>query len=149
VRGGDLVFEGPIKETVEGELPDGGKTSVSVRVASSVPFLILKSLALFDRRARKDAYDIYYYLKNYPVELNELAEEFEAFLDHELVREGLQRLAICFSSLNSEGPRFVADFMEMEEAEERQRLQRDAYEHVNYLLEKLRLRPSKEVGEED
>jgi len=140
VRGGDLVFEGSIKETVEGELPDGSKTSVSVRVASSVPFLILKSLALFDRRARKDAYDIYYYLKNYPGELDELVEEFQRLLDHELVREGLQRLTMCFSSVNSEGPRFVADFMETEDGEERQRLQRDAYEHVNHLLEKLGLR---------
>lgn len=140
VRGGDLVFEEPIKETVQGELPDGRKTSVSVRVASSVPFLILKSLALFDRRARKDAYDIYYYLKNHPGDLDELAEEFQGFLDHESVREGLQRLAMCFSSVNSEGPRFVADFMETEDTVERQRLQRDSYEHVNYLLEKLGLK---------
>jgi hypothetical protein len=140
VRGGDLVFDEPIKETVEGELPDGRKTSVSVRVASSVPFLILKSLALFDRRARKDAYDIYYYLKNHPGDLDEIVEEFQGFLDHELVREGLQRLAMCFSSVNSEGPRFVADFMEIQDTEERQRLQRDAYEHVDYLLERLGLK---------
>lgn len=140
IRGGELVFERPMQEIVEGELPDGRKTSVSVRVASSVPFLILKSLALFDRRARKDAYDIYYYLKNHPGDLDELAEEFQGFLDHELVREGLQRLAMCFSSVNSEGPRFVADFMEIEDTDERQRLQRDAYEHVDYLLERLGLK---------
>ncbi len=140
VRGGELVFEYPTNETIEGELPDGRKTSVSVRVASTVPFLILKSLALFDRRARKDAYDIYHRLKNYPLGLDELVEDFQAFLHHELVKEGLQRLASCFSSVNSEGPRFVADFMQTEDAEERQRLRRDSYEHVNYLLEKLGVR---------
>jgi hypothetical protein len=143
VRGGDLVFEGPITETLEGELPDGSKTSLIVRMASSVPFLILKSLALFDRRARKDAYDIYYYLKNYPKDLDELAKEFQGFMCHKLVLEGLQRLAMCFSSLNSEGPRFVAEFMETEDAEERELLQRDAYEHVNDLIEKLGLRRDK------
>ena len=140
IRGGDLVFEDPIRQTVEVELPDGERTSVSIRVASSVPFLILKSLALFDRRARKDAYDIYYYLKNYPGDLDELVEEFQGFLDQELVKEGLQRLAMCFSSVHSEGPRFVADFMETDDPEERRRLLRDAYEQVNYLLESLGIR---------
>ena len=140
IRGGNLVFEDPIRQTVEVELPDGERTSVSIRAASSVPFLILKSLALFDRRARKDAYDIYYYLKNYPGDLDELVEEFQGFLDQELVKEGLQRLAMCFSSVHSEGPRFVADFMETDDPEERQRLLRDAYEQVNYLLESLGIR---------
>jgi hypothetical protein len=55
---------------------------------------------------------------------------------------------MSFSSVNSEGPRFVADFMETEDGEERQRLQRDAYEHVNYLLEKVGLR-LKRVDHED
>ena len=148
IRGGELAFEGAAKETIEGELPDGTKTSVSVYVVSSVPFLILKSLALFDRRGRKDAYDIYHRLKNYPEGLDELVREFQSFLHHDLVKEGLQRLAMCFSSVNSEGPRFVADFMETEDAEERQRIQRDSYEHVNYLLEVLGLRGSGDEHEE-
>ena len=55
---------------------------------------------------------------------------------------------MCFSSVNSEGPRFVADFMETEDAEERQRVQRDSYEHVNYLLQELGIRGSGDEHEE-
>ena len=148
IRGGELAFEGAAKQIIEGELPDGTKTSVPVYVASTVPFLILKSLALFDRRSRKDAYDIYHRLKNYPEGLDDLAREFQAFLHHDLVKEGLQRLDMCFSSVNSEGPRFVADFMETVDVEERRRLQRDSYEHVNYLLEELGLRGSRDEEKE-
>ena len=51
---------------------------------------------------------------------------------------------MCFSSVSSEGPRFVADFMEIGDAEERQRLQRDAFEHVDYLLGRLGTRKDEE-----
>jgi hypothetical protein len=35
------------------------------------------------------------------------------------------------------GPKFVADFEELDDPEEREILERDAYEKVTYLLEKL------------
>jgi hypothetical protein len=97
---------------------------------------VLKSLALFDRRERKDAYDIYHRLKNYPGEIEDLVKEFEPHLDHGLVREGLDRLATFFFRSYSEGPQFVADFM-AEDPEEKDILKRDAYELVNFLLREL------------
>jgi hypothetical protein len=102
--------------------------------------LVLKSLALFDRRERKDAYDIYHRLKNYPGEIEDLVKEFEPYLDHGLVREGLDRLAIFFSRSYSEGPQFVADFMAPEGPEEKNIVRRDAYELVDFLLEELGIR---------
>jgi hypothetical protein len=57
---------------------------------------------------------------------------------HGLVREGLEKIAEKFASPNHVGPQFVADFPEVEEAEERAILQRDAYERVIYLLRDLR-----------
>jgi len=98
---------------------------------------VLKSLALFDRRERKDAYDIYHRLKNYAGEPEDLVKEFEPYLDHELVREGLGRLAMFFAHSYSEGPKFVADVMAPEDSELQSILKRDAYELVNFLLEEL------------
>jgi len=140
LRGGDLAFAQTLEREVEGTLPDGENVVVSVRVTSTVPFLVLKSLALFDRRERKDAYDIYHRLKNYPGNLEDLVNEFEPYLDHELVQESLARLVMFFSRSDSEGPRFVADFMAPEDPEEKDVFRRDAYELVNFLLEELGIR---------
>jgi hypothetical protein len=57
---------------------------------------------------------------------------------HGLVREGLEKIAEKFASPDHIGPRFVADFLEVEESEERAILQRDAYERVIYLLREPR-----------
>jgi hypothetical protein len=136
-RGCDLVFDKPIEVSIQGELPGGGKDSVKVRVASMVPFLIMKGMALEDRLKEKDAWDIYYCMKNYPGGIDALVEEIQPHTEHGLIKEGLQKIAKHFASEKHLGPKFVADFEEVTDAEEREILQRDAYEQVNYLLEKL------------
>jgi len=53
-----LAFEiEPTRVRLEGTLPDGAVDEVQVRVASVVPFLVMKAMALADRRKAKDAYD--------------------------------------------------------------------------------------------
>jgi hypothetical protein len=138
-RGCDLVFDKPIIATIQGELPGGAKDTVKVRVASIVPFLVMKGMALDDRLKEKDAWDIYYCVQNYPGGLDRLAEEFKSYLEHRLVREGLEKIAKHFGSEKHVGPRFVADFEEISEPEEREIRERDAYEKVRYLLEKLKI----------
>ena len=135
-----MALENTVERAIEGKLPDGEKVVVSVHVISNVPFLVLKSLALWDRREGKDAYDIYHRLKNYPDDLEELVKEFEPHMHLKIVREGLDILAKCFSHLYSEGPKFVVNFIDPEEPEERNRLKRDSYELVNFLLEALEIR---------
>ena len=137
VRGCDLAFEMPSEVTVEGRLPEGGKDSVTVRVASIVPFLVMKGMALDERLKEKDAWDIYYCVQNYPGGLDALVDEFKPHINHGLVLEGLEKIAQHFASESHVGPKFVADFEEVVDPEEREFLQRDAYERVNYLLVKL------------
>ena len=139
LKGGNLALANTVERAIEGKLPDGEKVVVSVNVISNVPFLVLKSLALWDRREGKDAYDIYHRLKNYPDDLEALVKEFEPHMHLKLVREGLDILAKCFSHLYSEGPKFVVDFIDPEEPEERNRLKRDSYELVNFLLKALEI----------
>lgn len=139
--GCDLAFEESIEVTVEGELPGGGKNSVKVCVASIVTFLVMKGMALTDRLKEKDAWDIYYCVKNYPGGLDSLANEFKPHTRNALVREGLEKISIQFASEGHIGSKFVADFEEATDPEERAFLQRDAYERVNYLLERLGILP--------
>lgn len=139
-RGCDLAFEHPVEIKIEGELPEGGKDSVTVRVASIVPFIVMKGMALADRMKEKDAWDIYYCLKNYPGGLDAFVEAFKSFMLHGLVKEGLDKIAEKFASEKHVGPKFVADFEEISDTEERALLQRDAFERVDYLLKKLEIK---------
>ena len=136
-RGADLAFDNPKEITMEGRLPDGGEDSVKVRVASIVPFLVMKGMALEDRLKEKDAWDICYCIKNYPGGIDALVEEFRPHVGHGLVKEGLEKIAKQFASEKHVGPKFVADFEELSDTEEREILERDAYEQVTFLLEKL------------
>jgi hypothetical protein len=137
VRGCDIAFNDPIEVTVEGELPGGGKDSVRIRVASIVSFLAMKGMALDDRLKEKDAYDIYYCVQNFPGGLEALANELKIHMGHALVWEGLGKIAKHFASEAHVGPRSVADFEDITDAEEREMIQRDVYERVNTILEKL------------
>ena len=140
-RGCDLAFEMSTEIRIEGTLPGGGHDSVSVRVASIVPFLVMKGMAMETRMKEKDAYDIYYCLLNYPGGIDALVEEFRPHLHHGLIKEGLLKIAGKFASEKDFGPKSVADFEEIDDPEEKERIQRDAYERVNALLDKLGIKP--------
>jgi len=137
VRGCDLVFDMALEVNVEAELPGGGKDSVTIRVSSVVPFIVMKGIALDERIKEKDAWDIYYCLKNYPGGLDGLIDEFKLYIGRSVVKEGLMKIANHFSSVEHIGPKFVADFYEIADPEERERIQRDAFERVNYFLRGL------------
>ncbi len=137
VRGCDLAFEMYREVNIKGELPGGGKDSVTIRVASLVPFLVMKGMALDERLKEKDAWDIYYCMLNYPGGIDALAEEFRPHIPHGLVQEGLKKIAKHFAAENNLGPKFVVDFEELDDPEEKERIKRDAYERVNAFLKKL------------
>jgi len=137
VRGCELAFDQAQEIMITGDLPGGGLDTVSVRVASVVPFLIMKGMALDDRLKEKDAWDIYFCLLHYPGGIAALTEAFRPHLEHGMIREGIEKIRKHFSSLNHIGPKFVADFEEVGGTEERARIMRDAYERVQTLLESL------------
>jgi len=136
-RGCDLAFKMFERVKIEGELPNGALDSVEIRVASIVPFFVMKAMALNDRLKEKDAWDIYYCLLNYPDGLDALIAEFNGLKDNVLVQEGLNKLASKFASTEHLGPRFVADFAGVVQDEEREYLIRDVYERMHYLLQTL------------
>jgi hypothetical protein len=139
-RGCDLAFDNFVTVEMEAELPDGGKDRVTCKVAAVVPFIVMKGMALADRMKEKDASDIYYCLTHYPGGLDRLIEEFQIYIGDGLVQEGLLKISDKFASPGYIGPKQVADFEGITDVEEREALQRDAFERVNYLLEKLGIR---------
>lgn len=136
-HGCDLAIDLATEVTLSGTLPDGAKDSARLRVASIVPFLMMKAMALSGRLMEKDAWDIYYCIRYYPGGLDRLVEEFRPHLNHNLVKEALAKLAEKFASPDHVGPKHVADFEETTDPEERALLQRDAFERVNALIARL------------
>ena len=136
-RGCELAFDLASEVTISGCLPDGGKDKVKVRVASMVPFIVMKGMALYDRIKEKDAYDVYFCVKNYPGGVDALVQEFQPHKSHGLVKEALGKIAEKFATAEHVGPVHVVDFLQVVDEDERERLQRDAFERINYLVEKL------------
>ncbi|MBZ5623704.1 MAG: nucleotidyl transferase AbiEii/AbiGii toxin family protein [Acidobacteriia bacterium] len=136
-RGCDLAFDLYVEAEIEGELPEGGRDQARIRVSSVVAFLVMKGMALHDRLKEKDAWDVYFTLTNYPGGLDALVQEFRPHLGHELVKEGLRKIAEKFASPEHVGPRFVADFDEIDDPDERALRTRDAFERVRYLIAAL------------
>lgn len=139
-RGCDLAFDMYKEVTVTGTLPDGGKDTVKIRVASIVSFLVMKGMALEDRIKEKDAWDIYHCLRSYPGGLDALIDEIKSHIGNKLVREGFEKIGAKFESTEHVGPQWVADFDEIEDLDERELRVRDVFERVDYLLSGLGLR---------
>ena len=137
-RGCDLAFGTAAEVTLNGTLPGGGKDSVRIRVAAIAPFIVMKAMALASRLKEKDSWDIYYCIRNYPGGIERLAEEFRPLLKSNLAQEALANINEKFASPEYIGPRHVADFEEITDAEERELMQRDAYERVHAFLSILR-----------
>ncbi|MBI4378427.1 MAG: hypothetical protein HY578_04955 [Nitrospinae bacterium] len=136
-RGCDLAFDSSITVTLEGELPDGGKDKVSFKVAGIAPFLVMKGMVMFERMKEKDAYDIYYCVEHYPGGVQGLAAEFRSHLKNNLIIEGLEKIRSKFASIEHIGPRWVADFLEVTDKEDRDIIMRRVYEKVSELLDIL------------
>ncbi len=138
-RGCDLVFsiEDGEEILISGIRPDGHRDSVRIKVAGVVSFLVMKGMALADRENEKDAYDIYFVLKNFPGGIDRLVDRFIPYASNRLVREGLEKIAEKFASPEHIGPGFLADFEDETDPEERELLRRDAFEQVNSFLRKL------------
>lgn len=134
-RGCDLAFEHPLEVQLEGVLPEGGKDSVLVRVASIVPFIVMKSMALADRLKEKDAWDIHFCIENYPGGLDALVAMFRPFMSQGLVKEGIRNITEKFASVDHVGPKFVADFEGLTDAPTRLQRHREVYERVRALLD--------------
>lgn len=136
-RGCDLAFDNPILVTIEGELPDGGRNKVQVKVAAIGPFLVMKGMALWDRKNEKDAFDIYYCCRHYPGGLPALAKDVRPMLNSSVGREGLEKIRAKFETIDMIGPVWVMQFSEQDDPEARQALQREAFELINALLDQL------------
>lgn len=97
----------------------------------------MKGMAIYDRMKEKDAYDIFYCIEQYPGGIEHIRAEFKPHMDNTLVAEGLSKIRSKFASIEHVGPKWVADFLEIRNPEDRAITMRRAYEKVKDLLDVL------------
>jgi hypothetical protein len=99
------------RRTLEGRMPDGRSNRVEVLVASIPALLAMKGYALVQRDKKKDAYDIYFCVRNFPGGPEALAGECRALLGDEVAKRGFVNIAEKFAAEDGFGPATVRMFL--------------------------------------
>ena len=109
--GADVAMQNFVRHELQGVMPDGRHNSVNLRVASIPALLVMKGYALVGRDKAKDAYDIYYVVRQYQGGPEQLAEACKHLLNNEVATKGYQNIASKFTYLNDFGPETVRRFL--------------------------------------
>lgn len=135
--GGDVALRDNLKIQISGTMPDGRSNSVELLVASIPAFLVMKGYALVQRDKKKDAYDIYFCIRNCPEGADVLAAACATLLDDPVAREAFSNIAGKFDSSDSFGPQTVRVFLEGSTAlgdMTAEQVQEDAFRRVRAFL---------------
>ena len=128
---------------IDGPMPEGGVNSVRIAVASIPALLAMKGFALDGRYKQKDAYDIYYCVRNFPGGPEALAEACRPMLEYEDSVVGYKHIDAKFKTVDSFGPTSVRRFVQgtsiLEERTPDQ-WQQDAFGQVDVWLRALGIR---------
>lgn len=128
---------------IEGPMPGGGKNRVEIAVASIPALLAMKGYAIQNRFKLKDAYDIYYCIRNYPGGIEALAEDCLPVLAHKEGTEGYRFIAGKFDTVEGFRPTSVRQFVEDTRVlgeRTADQWRQDAFGQVDAWLRALRLR---------
>lgn len=106
-----LAFRDRVSVRLEGETLLHERTSRTIQVCGPGAFTVLKALAFENRGENKDAYDLYYVLRNYGTSHVESARAFGALLDSPEARQALAILRRDFLPPDGPGARRVATFL--------------------------------------
>lgn len=140
--GADIAMQSFVRHELKGTMPDGRQNSVNLRVASIPALLVMKGYALVGRDKSKDAYDIYYVVRQYEGGPERLADACRHLLGNEVAVAGYRNIASKFGYLKDYGPetvkRFLLESGATEGRSEGQILQ-DAFAQVNAWLRGLGL----------
>ena len=141
--GADLALRFYQMVAIDGPVPAGGTNRVEIAVCSIPALLAMKGHALRGRHKQKDAYVIYYCIRNYPDGISALAEACRPILDRPKGEEGYRYIAEKFDTAGGYGPtcvrNFVADTQILGERTAGQ-WQQDAFGQVDEWLRALGLR---------
>jgi len=141
--GAELALKFYQMVAIEGDMPEGGRNLVHITVASIPALLAMKGYAIDNRLKRKDAYDIYYSIRNFPGGIEALVEATRPLLDVESARRGYRLISGKFRDSEDFGPTSVREFVEgshLMGGRTANQWQQDAFGQVDAWLRGLGLR---------
>ena len=141
--GTDLALKFYQLVAIEGDMPEGGNNRVQIAVASIPALLAMKGYAITNRLKQKDAYDIYYSIRNFPGGVDALVAATRPLFDFETAKTGYLYIAEKFCHLDDFGPTSVRKFVnrpDMLGERNPDQLQQDAFGQVDAWLSALDLR---------
>lgn len=141
--GADLALRFYQLVAISGDMPDGGTNRVEVAVCSIPALLAMKGHALNGRHKQKDAYDIYYCIRNYPDGIEALAEVCKPLLEHKSGVQGYKFISDKFDSPEGYGATSVRKFVDetaILDGRTPDQWQQDAFGQVDAWLRALGLR---------
>lgn len=97
--------------TLEGRTLFGEKATREVWVCDAGAYVVLKALAFDSRGENKDAYDLFYVIRNYGIGIGEVVDKLRPLLDDDEAIKALDVLRRDFTDPEAVGPRRVAEFV--------------------------------------
>ena len=128
-----LAFQDRRRISLVGSTILGEKASREIWVCGPGAFVILKALAFGTRGENKDAYDLYYMIRNYGSGIDEILKHLKPMLHEQESQKAIQILRRDFSEPDGVGPRRVAEFLYRTPNDE---LQADVAGFIRELLRK-------------
>lgn len=127
---------------IEGTMPDGRLNEVELLVATIPALLVMKGYALVGRDKQKDAYDIYFSIRNFAGGVDALVAQCAPLLADAVARKGYEHIASKFRKPDDFGPATVRRFLEESSSlgeMSPEQIQTDAFGQVSALLRGLGL----------
>ena len=128
-----LAFQDKKKVSLKGLTPLGEKADRKIWVCGPGAFIVLKALAFHQRGENKDAYDLYYVIRNYGGGVDDVFRCLSPLLEEVETKEALEILTRDFMDPDGVGPIRVAQFQYNEPNSE---LQADVAGYTRELLNK-------------
>lgn len=144
IDGGIYALKHYQEISIDGYMPDGRPNKVKVLVATPPALLVMKGYALAGRDKQKDAYDIWFCIKNYEGGIEALADACGPLLVEDEARQAYVNIADKFRDENDFGPVTVRRFLENSPDKcgdmTPEQIQTDAYMRVSKWCELLGLK---------
>jgi len=107
----ELAFKDKIKVTLDGNTIFGENAKRNVYFCGPGAFVVLKALAFRIRGENKDAYDLYYHIRNFGSSVDDIAEALKPLLNEKETKEAIKILKEDFTGNDSVGAVRVARFI--------------------------------------
>src|SRR4030043_1013815 len=137
-RGTDIVFNHTDVIHLSGPISNGANIELDIKVADVTACFVMKGIALGERTSEKDAYDLYMLVRYYKEGPKSVLSELRKLKNHGLMKEALKNIGEHFKDTKSPGPVSVGKFMGITDEEEHDRITRDAFELLQFIIQGMK-----------